>query len=252
MGNKDKPIEAQQEVLNSTIDNKPDSPALQALMSDKFLKMSDVEAAQVGKALREVVRGELDDQMGAMFNKFLEYVDKRDKERDKYEEDRLKWFQQKLDESSKLKVSGSAKDILDAKTSKMMKRVKEKVAAESATAILEFKKKVADSPKILYASSGKPVRTRRGIRYEPEVYKVVVGNRSFSWVFPINKPILVPDFILKEFIARKEKETEFEKLDTQLKKMEQWDNAVSVDPSIDWKKADDAVNLGQSLVAKGE
>jgi hypothetical protein len=252
MGDKDKSVEAQQEILNHTIDGKPDSPAVQVLMSDEFLKMSDVDAAQVGKALREIVRGEMDDKMEIMFHKFLEYVDKRDKERDKFEEDRLKWFQQKIDEANKLKVSGSAKDTLDAKSAEMAKRVREKVTAESATAILEFKKKVSDAPKILYASSGKPMRTRRGIRYEPEVYKRVVGNRSFSWVFPINKPVMVPDFILKELLARKEKETDFERLDTQLKKMDQWEEAVKIDSAIDPMKADDAINLGQSFMEKGE
>jgi hypothetical protein len=239
----------QQEILSKPIHplGSGEHQALQDMTKREFLSATDLQAAQIAKAVMEQVRGQLTQEDEDRFRRYQEFADKRDAEARKFEEDKMKWWDTQLAKIESLKKTGFDKDRIVAKAADMDRQAREESRAESADALIKFKQRCASAPKISIISPGLPVRTKEGVRYFPEVIKMIVGSSPQTFVLPINQVTELPDFIAKEYIARKDQKRVLDKLPEQLAKMEDFSKVTAIAPEVNPDRAINTTSYVQSL-----
>ncbi len=241
----------QDEFLDREIDlapEKQDNPALQTLFSQEFLHMSDKDAAEVAKKVSELVRGTVTKEVESQFSKFVEFMEERDKESRKFYSDQVKWLEEQVSKGNKLKKTGSDADKIKAKTIELNKRAREEAVAESVNAILKFQERVASAPSKTIIGMGKEIRTPQGRKVIPDVFTKIVGNKAYHYAFPPNKAVTYPDFIIDEYITKKEMGEKFGQLDAKLKEFPDFKEVIKVDPSVDPSRVSGAIEQGQQIV----
>ena len=244
----------QQEVLSKEIHphGSNEHPAISDMAKKEFLSAKDTDAAVIAKAVLELVKGELSQEEEERFRKYQAYADKRDAEARKFEEDRMKWWEAQVTKLESHKKTGFDKDKIIAKAADMDRRAREEVRAEAADAWITFEQKCAAAPKISIMSSGLPVRTKEGVKYFPEVIKMIVGTKAKDFVLPINKVVELPDFIAQEYINRKEQKRVMDKLPEQLSKMEDFSKVTAIAPEVSPDRALNNQSYVQSLPIASE
>lgn len=241
----------QDEFLSREIDTAPekqDNPALKTMFSQEFLHMNDTEAAEVAKKVSELVRGTVTKEVESQFSKFVEYLEERDAESKKFYADQVKWLEEQVTKGNKLKKTGAEADKVKARTAAINKQAREEAMAEAATAILDFQERVAKAPPKTIIGMGVELRTPQGRRVVPDVFTKIVGNRAYHYVFPPNKAVTYPDFIVDEYIAKKEMGVKFGQLDSKLREFPEFKEVTKIDPSLDPRLIQGTIEQGQQIV----
>jgi len=208
----------QAEILSKPVrlDGVGEDPVIQALTDEKFVDMPDLEAASVGAMLRELIRGKAEDRktqqkMEEELRAMRAWMAERDEAAKQYEDDPVKFAMDVNNRADNLRVSGLARDKIQAKAGEDIRNfAKEAKAKADMTAAIElqnFRDKVAKAPKVTVYSSGKQQRLRVGDSFVtkslPETIDVAVGKKTFRWTLNPGKPAQVPDFIATEYYNRK-------------------------------------------------
>jgi len=208
------------EILNKqvNISGAGEAEVLQDLFSKEFIEADDRKAAQIAAGLKRLIDGYVDERFEEQMARFMAWAEEREREREKFEKDRIKWFEEQFSKMEKLKsVTETDKARSAARAQKIAEEAREEIQAESAAAQLEFQKRWHDSPKETITSSGIPVETRNGIVFEPEVLSIQVGTKTKHIVFYPDQPTEVPKFIADIYRERKNMGRELNKLDDALK-----------------------------------
>jgi len=230
-----------------------EAPAIQDMMAKEFLSAKDTDAALIAKAVLELVKGELNEEDENRFKRYQEYADKRDAEARKFEEDKMKWWEEQVKKIESLKKTGFDKDKIVAKAADMDRQVREEARAEAADAWIKFEQRCAAAPRVSIISPGIPVRTKEGVKYFPEVIRMIVGTKPKEFVLPVNQIVELPDFIAKEYAVRKNQKHVLDRLPEQLSKMEDFSKVTAIAPEVDPDRALNNQNYIQSLpVSEGE
>jgi hypothetical protein len=239
----------QAEVLSKEIHplGSNEAPAIQDMISKDFLSAKDTDAALIAKAVLALVKGELSQEDEERFRKYQEYADKRDAEARKFEEDKMKWWEEQVKKIESLKKTGFDKDKIEAKAADLDRQARDEARAEAADAWLKFQQRIATAPKVRVISSGVPIRVKSGVRVIPEVLRKIVGSRKWEMVLPVDEEVELPDFIANERAARSKEKRVLDRLPEQLAKMEDYSKVVAVAPEVDPKRSINTQEYIQSL-----
>lgn len=211
-------------------------PAVKDLASEKFLEGDDLEAARIAKAVYKLVAGELTQEFEDRFAKYMEWADKREREAQKFEADRQKWFEDLMEKGNKLRATSEYdKTQVAIKTQRMFDQARTEAIAEAADAKLKFSQRCAAAPKVTITSYGIPLRTRNGVIYEAEVIPMVVGTTIVKFALPVGVPTEVPDFVAAEYSRRKREAVKLKELDADLSatNLQEFDKVAAKHPEID-------------------
>ena len=253
----------QKEILDKEVNptGEGEHPAVKAVLSDEFVKMSDQEALDVANALRLLVRGQADllknqQAQDEELRKIRERFAKMEESAKMWRDNPEKFAQMASDRADKVRLTGDAKDRMIAQGVNIWKQAREEANAEAAIEQLKFKERCANAPKVTIISPGKAWRTKVAeatfeTRYEPEVISMTVGNRIARWILQPNKPTEVPDFVAKEYFARKEKAAEMDKMRKALQPDSQgnypnYDELVKRFPDLDINTKDDGTVMNMN------
>lgn len=226
-----KSVAEQAETLNKPIrmDGVGEDPAIQALVSEDFLKMSNQDALAVATAVAKLVYGSIEKDL----TKLTERMAKMDEDQRRWMEDRDRWLAE-MDKRMESTLRSSSGQKAAAKGADLMKQAMEEVKAEAINRRLMIDAKVANAKKVLVSSQGIPVKVRVGdsveTRYDPEV----IRYEHLTYVLKRGVPVEVPDFIYEDWVKRqaqvKEKD---DKLQEALKKMGDFRDVVRAAPEVD-------------------
>ena len=236
-----KPVE-NPEVLNAEVrsDGVGEHPAVQALLADEFSKADDLEAARIARAVYKLIAPEMDKKAEVVFDerfaKYMAWAEAREKERQKDDDDRMKWMEEQITKADKLRATSEYdKAKIAVKTQEMFANAKAEAIAEAADAKLKFAEKCARAPKVQITSYGRPIRTRNGIQYVPEVIKMIIGTQAVGFALKVGEPTEVPDFIATEYANRRREATRLNTLNTDLSadNMKRFEDVAAKHPEID-------------------
>ena len=230
------------EVLNAEVrsDGVGEHSAVQTLLSDKFQEADDLEAARIARAVYKLIATDMDKRMEVEFDerftKYMAWAEAREKERQKYDDDRMKWMEEQIAKADKLRpASEYDKAKVAVKTQEMFANAKAEAMAEAANAKLKFAEKCARAPKVQITSYGRPIRTRNGIQYVPEVINMIIGTQAVGFTLKVGEPTEVPDFIAAEYAHRRRESTRLNQLSTDLSadNMKRFEDVAKRHPEID-------------------
>jgi len=217
----------QAEILNKEVrlDGVGEDPVIQGLVSDEFVDMPDQEAADIGQALRDLIRGQAEllknqQRQDEDMRKMRAWMQEREETAQQFREDPVKFAQDINARAENLRVTGVAKDKIQAKFANdriaYAREMKAKADMKTAIELQEFRDKISKAPKVTVYSSGKQQRLRVGDSFvtKPiaETIDVAFGGKTFRWTLPPGKPTQVPDFIARDYYSRKEMDVERDKL----------------------------------------
>jgi len=260
----------QAEILSKEVrlDGVGEDPVIKALVSDKFVDAPDHEAFDVGAALRDLIRGqarliENQKKQEEDLQKMRAWMVERDAAAKQFEEDPVKFAQDINSRADNLRVSGLAKDKVQAKfaqdVSKISREVQAQIDMKAAEELQDFRAAINKADKVTIYSSGKQQRVRIGdsfdTRTEPETIDVAVGKKTFRWTLIPGKPNLVPDFIAKEYYARKEMAVKRDELKDALRigesgTMQDYGKVTAKFPELDIRRRpDNIIEMGGTFNA---
>ena len=200
------------EALNSVIrtDGQGEHPAVQALMSPEFEKMTNLDASQIALLLQEIVRGQnsLLQQNSAQILQIRERQDQIDKDMAERFESQQKFIEEVLDRAEDLKRTGLENDKLIAQGVAQYQKAKENATANLVAKNLALEKALALQPKVMVVSSGQLVTTMEHGQQVAKIIPEEIRIRNKRWVLPIGRAIEVPQSVADIMSQRKASQTE--------------------------------------------
>jgi len=197
------------EILNSTIDptGQHDQPVIAAVMSkEKFAEGSNVEAANIAIALKELLSGQK--MMGEEVARIRQHMAKIDEDAHKWEEDRQKFLDDLRAQGDKLRVTGERLDSLKAGAVDEVQRLVAEAKAEIPNDRKRFDEDVARSPKVKIASPGKLIMVREQGAIVGKIIPEEVRIKHRIWVLPPGQEVEVPQIVADTLRSRRLSEQE--------------------------------------------
>ena len=211
------------------MDGVGEDPAIQALVSDDFVKMSNQDALAVATAVAKLVYGNIEKDLVKLTDRMV----KMDDDQRRWMEDRDRWIKE-MDARMERTLKSSDGEKAAAKGSDLMKQAMEEVKAEAVQRRLAIDARVANARKITVSSQGVPVRVRIGdsfdVKYDPEV----IRYEHLTYVLRRGEYVEVPDFIYEDWMKRQAQVRDRDdKLKNALKKMGNFDDVIRAAPEVD-------------------
>jgi len=209
-----------------------EDPAIQALVSDEFVKMNDTDALAVATAVAKIVRGQLQEEIDGTLGSLKATIAKMEETAERYEKDRQKFAEDIFNQAEKMRMTSN--ENIEKESVNLMAQVQQEAQAASMLKRQAIDDLVKSSPTVKMMHPGIPVRVRKGnikttvmkpfeIRYEHLVYRL-----------PPNKPVDIPDFIYKAFMEKQESMEKKNKLREVLRGGSHgYSEAIKVEPAVD-------------------
>jgi hypothetical protein len=209
--------------------------AIKDLLSDKFVGMNDMDAAQIAIAVAKIVRGvlkeELDGTMGAMQNKIAEM----EKTAQLANDNIMKYAQDMYNLAEKNRVTDREKvPGLAVKGAELMAKAREEARAAAIIRKAEIDDMVKRAPTIKLMHSGHEKTVRVGGVKQTIVEPHIIRFEHLTYKLPPNEMVDIPDFIAKAYMEEQEKAKERNKLREVLKDgKNHYGKAIQADPVVD-------------------
>lgn len=209
--------------------------AIKDLLSDKFVGMNDMDAAQIAIAVAKIVRGvlkeELDGTMGAMQNKIAEM----EKTAQLANDNIMKYAQDMYNLAEKNRVTDREKvPGLEVKGAELMAKAREEARAAAIIRKAEIDDMVKRAPTIKLMHSGHEKTVRVGGVKQTIVEPHIIRFEHLTYKLPPNEMVDIPDFIAKAYMEEQEKAKERNKLREVLKDgKNHYGKAIQADPVVD-------------------
>lgn len=188
----------QAEILNKPVADVADShPAVRALTDDSFVEKSDVEAFEIGNALRELLTGQR--MMTEQVARLSERMDKYEKVAQEFNADKDKFIQEVLDRAEHLKATGEEKDRIIAKGAKQFEDARKNAKANQVHGKLLFEEQLRNMPKETIVSPGVPEIVLQNGQQVPVVAPDVIRIKHKVWMLMPNVPTEVPAIVAERF-----------------------------------------------------
>ena len=192
-------ISNEQETLNRTIDttgNDPD-PAVNALMSDDFIKMSNLDAAQIALALQQIIRDQ--NSLLTMAKENSEEIIRLKERQEKIDKEAEARFNAQrgeiadiLNRAEKLKAKGDKKDRLIAKGVKQYQIAVQNARASKTVDRLAFERKLAAEPQEYVVAHGRLITTIEGGQQVAKILPEEIRIKHKVWYLQPGIPTKVP------------------------------------------------------------
>jgi hypothetical protein len=201
----------EQEQLNRPINpnGEGETQAVKVLLSPEFEQMSNLDATSVALMLQEIIRGQNSllariEDTNIEVAKLREHQANVDKQIAETLQRERNEIEDVLDQASKLKLTGEAKDRVVAKGAKMYTEALVSARARSASDKLRFEEQLKNMPKENVLSPGSWIQTREGMKLIPEEVRI----KHKIWLLPPGVPIEVPKAVADVLRDRRKSQLE--------------------------------------------
>jgi len=225
MPRKKKVIINEEEILNRPIDtagNDP-NPAVNALMSDEFIQMSNFDASQIALILQQIVRGQnsllsMAQQNSDDITRLKAKQDRIDKEAEARVLAQRSEIEEILNRAEGLKATGDKKDTLIANGVKQYQAAVQSARAHKSVDRLSFEKKLAAEPQEIIVSPGQLITVREGGQLVSKIIPEEVRIKHKVWYLQPGIPTKVPQSVAATLRNRRESQEQTFKLKEMLGK----------------------------------
>lgn len=241
----------QQETLNKPINpsGEGEDPAIQALLSDDFTKISDIDALAVAKMVAKIVRGELKEELDGTMEKLTAKILEMEETAKRADKDRIKFAEEMYALAERTRTTTPDKLQASADGAKLIEQARVEAAAEAAARRLEIDKILAESPTITMVHPGVPRTYRVG---DSKITKMIPFKIPFEHrVFTLepNVPTEIPLPIYEHYIKEMEEAQKRNKLNEVLVGAKNdFGKAIQADQVVD---PDYSERIKESLNNKG-
>ena len=205
----------EQEALASiiNIDGHGEHPAVQALMSPEFERMTNMDASQIALMLQQLVRGQnsMLEQNSTQIAKLLERQDQIDRRLADELETNRKFIEEVLERAESLKRTGIEQDKLIANGMIAYQKAKESAVANLVMKNLAFEETLATQPKVTVVSSGVLITTMEHGQQIAKIIPEEIRIRNKTWILPIGRAIEVPQVVAEVMAQRRASQVETSK-----------------------------------------
>lgn len=220
------------------------SPALDAMLSDKFVGASNVEASQIAAAVVQLFGTQLE-QQNQVLSRIMERMDKMDKESEKYEEDRKAWRDEVLKNAERLRLADEQREQLQAKA---MLNVEQKIQEARAAIKIDrkqFEKALSQEPKVQVVSGGKTEIVMEGGVPVAKLYPEELRVKHLRFILMPGVPTMLPKSIADAWERRRQSALETQERQAALRKNLESDKLAAEMERIDKKYGSSTARLGQ-------
>ena len=199
------------DILNAPVDTSYE--VVKALMSDDFVKASNLDASQIALLLQELVRGQNSllanaQQNSAEIARLRERQDQADIESFARMEEQKKFVEEVLDRAESLKRSGEAHDKLVAQGVAEYQAAKANAVAVAAVTNLAFRKKLREEKKVLVISAGQLVTTMQHGQQVAVIIPEEIHVKDVHMRLPIGQQIELPETLAAILSDRRKSQEE--------------------------------------------
>lgn len=231
-----KTVAEQQEVLNAEVNptGEGEAPAIQALLSDEFTKMNDMDALAVAKMVAKIVRGELKEELDGTMAKFTEKFVEMERTAKRWEEDRMKFAEDMYNLAEKTRTTTPDKLKASAEGAQLLQKARVEAAAEAAARRLELERKIANSPRISMVHPGVPqtIRDGGGKKTIMKPFEILFGHLRYT--FEPNVPKEIPMIVYEHYMKKVEEDKRLGKLENALRDAKNdYGKAIQAEPAVD-------------------
>lgn len=225
----------QQEILDKPINptGAGEDPAIQDLMSDKFISMNDEDAMSIAIAIAKIVRGQLKEELDGSMAKMKETIIKMENTAKRYEEDRLKFAEDIARQAEKLKKTGTEKVVTEVESAKLMEHAYAEARAIKAQRDFEIQQKALNAPKIKFAHPGDTRTVKRGDEKITIKIPHTISYGPLKYVCQPDEIVELPDFVYEEYLRFQELHKKRNQLNQVLKENKHFGKAIEVAPEVD-------------------
>lgn len=207
------------EILNAPIDTS--NKIVEAVMSDEFVQMSNLDASQIALLLQELVRGQnsLLAQQSAQIARIQERQEQIDYEIASRLEEQKKFIEEVLDRAERtVQRTGEANDKLIAQGVAQYQEAVQRAKADKITKDLQFKQKLMKEPKVMIVSPGQLATLMENGQQVSRIIPEEVHIKGIHMRLPIGVPVEVPETIAKYLAERRQSQQETAQLSEVLSK----------------------------------
>lgn len=208
--------------------------AIKDLLSEKFVGMNDMDAAQIAIAVAKIVRGvlkeELDGTMGAMQNKIAEM----EKTAKRANEDVMKFAQDMYNLAEKNRVTDKEKiPTLEVKGAELMAKAREEAQAAAVIRRNQIDTMILNAPKVKLIHPGHEKTIRIGDTKQTIIVPHEIHYEHRVFKLPPNEMVDIPDFIAEAYMKEQEMAKQRNKLSDVLKDgKSHYGKAIQADPVV--------------------
>lgn len=200
----------EEEILNRPVDTdgSDPNPAVNALMDEDFIKMSNFDASQIALVLQQIVRGQnsllsLAQQNSEDIARLKEKQALIDKEAEARFASQRNEIEEILNKSEKLKATGEHKDKIIAQGVQQYQLAKQNARASKAVDKLAFEQKLAAEPQEYVVSPGQLITTMQGNQQVARIIPEELRIKHKVWYFQPGVPTKVPASVAATLRARR-------------------------------------------------
>jgi len=215
----------QAEQLNKIVNmsgGNPD-PAINALVSQDFIQMSNLDASQIALILQQLVRGQdsllsLAQQNSEEIVKLKEKQDKIDKEAEARFQSQRGEIEDILNRAEKLKVKGDKKDKLIAKGVEQYQKAVQNARANKTLDRLSYEKKLAAEPQEFVVAHGQLITTIERGQQVAKILPEEIRIKHKVWFLQPGIPTKLPQSVAQVLRDRYKSQEQTNKLKEMLGK----------------------------------
>ncbi len=203
------------EKLNAPINpsGEGELPAVQALLDDDFVNLSDFKASEIALVLQQIVRGQnslltLAQNNSDEINRLKAKMESNDKFLEGRFNDQKGEIEEILDRASSLKAVGSKKDKIVAQGAQMFSQAIVEAKAQAAVSKLQFEEMLRRQPKVTVVSPGVWIQIRNGQSLENKLIPEEIRIKHLRWLLPPGIPVDVPKAVADQLADRRKSQIE--------------------------------------------
>jgi len=205
--------EKEQAAMSATVNmsGKGEDPAVQALLSDKFVHGTNTEAAEIAIALRKLISGqgellEAQKRQDEQLRLVRQRMHEMDLTAEKWEKDKQAFLQEVFDRADRIRPNNT--DSVIANGAQQMSDAITMAKAKLHTDNLQFKQRLNTMPKETVVSPGELIQVMENGRPVTKLYPEVIRIRTFQWVLQPGVPTEVPSIVADALRDRRRSQDE--------------------------------------------
>jgi hypothetical protein len=188
-------------------------PAVQALLDEDFVKMTDLAATDIALVLQQILRGQNSLLASAEENaREINILKAKMAERDQNLESRMNEqrseIEEILDRSTKLKAVGDKKDKIIAQGAQLYTKAIQEARVKNSISKKQFEDQLKRQKQITVISPGVLMTIREGQTLIPKIVPEEIRLRHLRFLLPPGVPTNVPQSVAEQLENRRKSQAE--------------------------------------------
>lgn len=218
-------LEQMNRVVN--LNGEGEAPAVQALLDEDFVQMSDLNVTDIALMLQQIIRGQKAlltnvEENAREINMLREKMAKNDLAVEARMKEQRSEIEEVLDRAEKLKATGSQKDKIIAQGAQQFTKALQEARASNSLSKRKFEEKLKKEKQVQVISPGVWQTVREGQSMTPKIFPEEIRIKHLRFLLQPGIPTMVPQSVAETLANRRKSQQETEQRKSMLsKQMEQ-------------------------------